>query len=62
MKVNLYFSETIKLEIDMKNAHLFDEDSLYEVPLDVVSEFENLKKQMKKMQETLDTIYRAKNP
>jgi hypothetical protein len=62
MKVNIHWSESSKLKLDAENASFFDEDYLYEVPLDVIEKWEELQKQNKEMQKILESIYKVKNP
>ena len=61
MKVNLYWSDNHKLVIDSENAHLFEEEYQYEVDLETVREFEELKQKSKDLQKKLHAIYTAKN-
>ena len=61
MKAYLYFFETVRLEADFENAHMFDENYQYEIPLEVAEKWEQLKKENKEMQKILHAIYTAKN-
>jgi hypothetical protein len=61
MKVNLYWSDNHKLAVDSENVHLFEEEYHYEVDLETVREFEELKQRSKDLQKKLYAIYTAKN-
>lgn len=60
MKAYIHWSQVFRLEID-KDVGFIDEDFLFDVPEDLVNEYDELRKKSKELQEKLQAIYKTKN-
>jgi flagellar assembly factor FliW len=61
-KAQLFWSSKCPLALDTNDSFLFDPDYLFDVPDEVVKEYEELKERNEKLQAVLFKIYKEKNP
>lgn len=59
-KVNIYISDFYRYEIEPDVA-FYEEDYVYEIPDDLLTEYEAVKEKSKKIQEKLHRIYKMKH-
>lgn len=59
-KVNIYISDFYRYELE-RDVSFYEEDYIYEIPDDLLQEYEMIKEKSKKIQEKLHTIYKMKH-
>lgn len=59
-KVNIYISDFYRYELET-DVSFYEEDYVYEIPDDLLQEYETIKEKSKKIQEKLHTIYKMKH-